>query len=190
MHTDHNKLFTILWLLLKNLLFTALVPGFLVGWVPWVYLLHRAPLPAAWTLGHYAALPLLLTGGVLYFACLWQFVTKGRGTPAPFDPPQKLVRRGPYRWVRNPIYLSLLLLVLGEVVFFRHIALLLYLVFLASAFQLFVEMFEEPSLRRQFGAMYSDYCGTVRRWWPRRPRPTLQTVAPFPPARHETGRGQ
>jgi protein-S-isoprenylcysteine O-methyltransferase Ste14 len=190
MNPDQKNHFITLWLLLKSLLFTALVPGFVVGWVPWVYLLHRAPLPVDWTLRHYAALAPLLAGGGLYFACLWQFAANGRGTPAPFDPPRKLVRRGPYRWVRNPMYLSLLLLVLGEAVFFRHVALFLYLVFLASGFQLFVEMFEEPSLRRQFGAMYSDYCGSVRRWWPRRPRPTLQTVAPFPPARHETGRRQ
>jgi protein-S-isoprenylcysteine O-methyltransferase Ste14 len=172
-----------MWLFVKNLLFTVLVPGFVVGWVPWVFLLHRAPVPSAWSLRHYSALPLLLGGGVIYFACLWQFAVRGQGTPAPFDPPKKLLHRGPYRWVRNPMDLGLLLLVLGEAVFFHHIVLLIYLVFLASAFQLFVQLFEEPELRRRFGAMYSDYCGTVKRWWPRRPRPTLQTVAPFAPGR-------
>ncbi len=168
-----------MWLFLKNLLYTVLGPGFVVGWVPWVYLLRRAPLPTDWTLWHFAALPLLLAGGAIYLACVWQFATNGRGTPAPFDPPKKLVRRGPYRWVRNPMYLGLLLLVLGEAVFFRHAALLLYLIFLASAFQLFVVMFEEPALRRRFGAMYTDYCGAVHSWWPRRPRPALETIAPF-----------
>lgn len=168
-----------MWLLLKNLLFTILGPGFVVGWVPWVYLLHRHPLPDAWTLRHYAATPLLVAGAVIYFAGLWQFASNGRGTPAPFDPPKKLVRRGPYGWVRNPMYLSLLLLVAGEAVFFRQVALWLYLVFLASAFQLVVAMLEEPALRRRFGALYSDYCGAVNPWWPRRPRPALHTVAPF-----------
>jgi len=168
-----------MWLFLKNLLFTVLVPGFVAGWVPWVFLLRRAPLPDTWTVRHYAALPLFAAGAGFYLACVWLFGANGRGTPAPIDPPKKLVMRGPYRWVRNPMYLAVLLFVLGEVVFFRHLTLALYLVFLASAFQLFVIAVEEASLRRRFGAIYSDYCNVTNRWLPRRPRPRLETVAPF-----------
>ncbi len=168
-----------MWLFLKNLFFTVLVPGFVAGWVPLAFLLRHAALPDAWTARHFAALPVLLAGALLYLACVWLFGTYGRGTPAPIDPPRKLVMRGPYRWVRNPMYLALLLLVLGEAVFFWHLTLALYLVFLASAFQLFVVAVEEDSLRRRFGAMYSDYCNVTNRWLPRPPRPLNHTVAPF-----------
>jgi protein-S-isoprenylcysteine O-methyltransferase Ste14 len=168
-----------MWLFLKNLVFTVLVPGFVTGWVPLVFLLNRAGLPDGWKLRHYAALPLLLAGVALYLACVWLFGTHGRGTPAPVDPPRKLVIRGPYRWVRNPMYLALLLVVLGEAVFFWRIPLALYVVFLASAFQVFVVAVEEQSLRRRFGALYSDYCNVTNRWLPRPPRPVIHSVAPF-----------
>ena len=172
-----------MWLFFKNLLFTVIVPGFVAGWVPLVFLLRRAPLPATWTALHYAAIPLFLVGAAVYLACVWQFGTHGRGTPAPIDPPKRLVMRGPYRWVRNPMYLAVLLFVLGEAVFFRHLTLALYLVFLASAFQLFVVLYEEPALRRRHGAIYSDYCNAVNRWLPGKPKPRLETIAPFSPGR-------
>lgn len=168
-----------MWLFLKNLLFTVLVPGFVAGWMPLVFLLRQARLPAAWTARHYAAIPLLLAGVALYLACVWLFGANGRGTPAPIDPPKKLVMRGPYRWVRNPMYLAVLLFVLGEALFFWHFILVLYLVFLGSALQVFVMLFEEPGLQRRFGAMYSDYCNATSRWLPRPPKPRLETVAPF-----------
>lgn len=168
-----------MWLLLKNLLFTVLVPGFIAGWIPLVFLLRRAPPPAGWTWPYFVAAPPFLAGVLVYIACVWQFATTGRGTPAPIDPPKKLVVRGLYRWVRNPMYLGVLLIVLGEVMLFHHLTLVLYFVFLASAFQLFVVAYEEPVLRRRFGALYSDYCNSVNRWWPGRPRPRLHTVAPF-----------
>jgi protein-S-isoprenylcysteine O-methyltransferase Ste14 len=168
-----------MWLLLKNLLFTLLVPGFIAGWVPLRWLHRGANLPDVWLPRHYAAAPLLLAGTVIYAACVWQFATTGRGTPAPIDPPKKLVMRGLYRWVRNPMYLGVLLFVLGEAIFFSHVTLLLYFVFLASAFQLFVLAHEEPGLRQRYGSPYGDYCNWVPRWIPRRPRPPLQTVDPF-----------
>jgi protein-S-isoprenylcysteine O-methyltransferase Ste14 len=172
-----------MWLLFKNLLFTVLVPGFVVGWMPLVFLPRRARPPAAWAAQHYAAVPLLLAGVGLYLVCLWYFGANGRGTPAPIDPPKKLVMRGPYRWVRNPMYLAVLLFVLGEAVFFLSLTVLLYAVCLASAFQIFVMLVEEPGLQRRFGAMYSDYCNITSRWFPRPPKPRLETAAPFNPGR-------
>jgi protein-S-isoprenylcysteine O-methyltransferase Ste14 len=167
------------WLFLKNLLFTVLVPGFVAGWLPVVFLRRRTPGPDVLVAWHYAAVPLLAVGAVVYVTCVWQFATKGRGTPAPIDPPRKLIVRGLYRWVRNPMYLGVLLFVLGEVVFFREMVLALYFVFLASAFQLFVVGVEEPGLRRRFGALYSDYCNFTNRWLPAKPKPRLETIAPF-----------
>lgn len=172
-----------MWLFLKNLLFTVLVVGFVAGWVPLVFLRHRAPLWLDWAPHHSAALPLFLAGAALYLACAWLFGAHGRGTPAPFDPPRKLVMRGPYRWVRNPMYLALLLVVLGEVVYFADLTLLLYSVFLASAFQVLVVVVEESALRRRFGAIYSDYCNVTNRWLPKPPRPRLDTAPPFSPGR-------
>lgn len=168
-----------MWLFLKNLGFTLVVPGVVVGWVPYVYLLRRPVPPALWSWPHWIALAPLLVGVLAYLACVWQFMATGRGTPAPIDPPKRLVQRGLYRWVRNPMYLAVLLVVLGEVIFFRQVALVLYFFFLASAFQLFVVLYEEPVLRRRFGAIYSDYCNAVNRWVPGKPKPRLETVVPF-----------
>lgn len=172
-----------MWLFLKNLLFTVLVPGFVAGWVPLVFLLRREPLPDDWAPQHFASVPLLLAGAALYLACVWLFGVNGHGTPAPIDPPRKLVMRGPYRWVRNPMYLAVLLFVLGEALFFWHLTLVLYLVFLASALQVFVRLIEEPGLQRRFGAMYSDYCNGTSRWLPRPPKPRPATATPFSPGR-------
>ena len=118
-------------------------------------------------------------GAVVYLHCLWLFAVRGRGTPAPFDPPRILVWRGLYKWVRNPMYLGTLTLVTGEAVFLRSNHILVYLICLTCAVHLFVLGYEEDSLRRQFGAMYEDYKRAVPRWLPRKPRPQLQTVAPF-----------
>jgi hypothetical protein len=110
-------------LFLKNLLFTVLIPG-TVG----VYLLlwlsggWRAAPAWAWLL----AAPLLLAGAFLYFWCLWNFAVTGRGTPAPIDPPKKLIIRGPHRYVRNPMYLGVLTVVAGWTVLFRSMEILRY----------------------------------------------------------------
>ncbi len=159
-----------MWLLLKNLLFTLVVPGFVAGWVPLRWLHHGLQAPETWGPQHYAASLLLLAGAAIYVHCVWHFATTGRGTPAPIDAPKKLVMHGLYRWVRNPMYLGVLALVLGETLFFLSLTLMLYTVFLASAFQVFVLGYEEPALRGRFGAIYTDYCNAVNRWWPRPPR--------------------
>lgn len=169
-----------LWLCLKSLLYTLIVPGLVVGWLPLRWLHRGTRLPVEWTGWQWGALPLLLTGLLTYLTCLWYLVVTGRGTPAPIDPPKRLVQRGPYRWVRHPMYLGLLLLVLGEAVFFHSLTLFLYAVCLASVFQIIVVGWEERSLQRRFGAMYSDYCHLAPRWLPRKPRLRLETVPPFP----------
>lgn len=96
------------WLFLKNLLFTLLVPGFVVWWVPlhWFERYPRWPVPAAWGGPQYAALALAALAAALFLWCQGLFAVRGRGTPAPFDPPKKFIRRGPYKWVRNPMYLA------------------------------------------------------------------------------------
>ena len=104
---------------------------------------------------------------------------RGQGTPAPFDPPRKFVRRGLYKWVRNPMYLAVFALVAGEAVFLGSWHIAVYLVCLLCALPVFVQLHEEEALRRNFGAMYEDYRREVPRWLPRKPRAPLQTVPPF-----------
>ena len=153
-------------LFLKNLLFTVLIPGTVAVYLPlWLSGGWQAAPVRAWLL----AAPLLLAGAFLYFWCLWNFAVTGRGTPAPIDPPKKLIVRGPHRYVRNPIYLGVLSVVCGWAVLFRSLDILGYGAVVALLFHLVVLVVEEPSLRRLFGAEYEEYCRTVRRWVPTPP---------------------
>jgi len=171
-----------LWLLLKNLAFTILVPGFVVGWVPlhWFERYPKWPAPAAWAWPQYFALLLAALGAGAFLSCQWLFAVRGQGTPAPIDPPKKFIRRGLYKWVRNPMYLAVLALVGAEALFLWSWHIGVYLVLLTCLIHVWVLMYEEEVLRRNFGAMYEDYRREVPRWLPRKPRPPLVTVAPFP----------
>src|SRR5436190_1034555 len=108
-------------------------------------------------------------GVLLLIACAWNFAWRGLGTPAPFDPPRQLVVSGPYRYVRNPMYLGLLLTLLGEAAVYPNIArgLLIEAALFWIGATLFVLAFEEPVLRSTFDGAYAGYCGAVRRWIPR-----------------------
>jgi protein-S-isoprenylcysteine O-methyltransferase Ste14 len=112
---------------------------------------------------------LLIAGGIaLYFACaFWGFALRGKGTPAPIDPPKKLVEEGPYRIVRNPMYWSVAFVLLGEALVFHSLTLAGLAAALFAGANLFVLFYEEPVLRRKFGAEYEDYCRRVPRWLPR-----------------------
>jgi protein-S-isoprenylcysteine O-methyltransferase Ste14 len=106
-------------------------------------------------------------GGLIALWCIFTFISIGKGTPAPFDPPRRLVIRGPYRYVRNPMYLGAALSLGGAALFYQSVTLLVYgLVFLLAT-HLFVISYEEPTLQRTFGTEYEEYLHRVRRWWPR-----------------------
>jgi len=111
---------------------------------------------------------LMAAGVALYIACaFWGFAIRGNGTPLPLDPPKKLVVEGPYRVVRNPMYWSVLFVLLGEAAIFHSVALAeLALAFFVGV-NLFVLFFEEPALQQKFGAEYEEYCRRVPRWLPR-----------------------
>ena len=106
-------------------------------------------------------------GAVLALACVAVFVVRGRGTPAPFDPPRAFVAVGPYRWVRNPMYLGGLTVLLGLALWERSPAMLLVPPAVAVLAHLLVVLYEEPGLERRFGESYREYKRTVRRWLPR-----------------------
>jgi protein-S-isoprenylcysteine O-methyltransferase Ste14 len=155
-----------LWL--KNLLFTVVVPGSVGVYLPLWIARGRAP-AAGPRLA--ASLLLLLAAGALYAWCAWDFARFGRGTPAPIDAPRRLVIRGPYRHVRNPMYVAVLAAILGFALCFGSGAVLLYGALVLALFHAFVVLYEEPDLGRRFGPEYRDYRARVARWWPAlRPR--------------------
>ncbi len=153
-----------MWLLIKNLLFTVLVPGMVAGVIPWRLGAGRTT-AGGWPL---LLVILLFAAGIgIYAWCLWDFAAFGRGTPLPVDAPRKLVVRGLYRYVRNPMYLGVLAVIAGWAVLYRSAGLALYLVILWALFHAFVLFYEEPALARLFGAEYAAYRMQVGRWLPR-----------------------
>jgi len=158
-------------LLLKTLLHTLLLPCTLIVWVPLMFMGGgRGALGGArgGVPGVFGA-ALLACGLAVFVRCNRDFLTKGRGTPNPLDPPKFLVARGPYRWVRNPMYVCATLILFGESLILRSPALLLYSLLVLLGFHLVLVLYEEPSLRRRFGAPYEQYCRETPRWLPRRP---------------------
>jgi protein-S-isoprenylcysteine O-methyltransferase Ste14 len=150
----------------RTLIFTVFVPGFWTVMMPYV-MLPRGARPDV--RGSGAAGWLLIAAGIaLYLACaFWSFAMRGKGTPLPLDPPKKLVMEGPYRIVRNPMYWGVGSIVLGEAAIFHSVALTQLAVVFAVGVIVFVLLFEEPELRRKFGAEYKEYCRHVPRWLPR-----------------------
>ena len=149
--------------LIRTVIFTVLAPGTVTIYVPY-RLLPGGDFDLG--AGRYAGIPLIAFGAAVYLWCAWNFAWVGLGTPAPIDPPKKLVARGLYRYVRNPMYVGVLSILLGESLFFESLRVLGFALFALVASHLFVICYEEPTLRRKFGADYEDYCRTVPRWIP------------------------
>ena len=99
--------------------------------------------------------------------CFWDFLVKGKGTPAPIDPPKELVVSGLYNYVRNPMYVGVELMLIGHFLWFGFWNLLVYAAFFFAAFYIFVLLYEEPTLKKKFGAAYEEYLKRVPRWIPR-----------------------
>lgn len=160
-------------LLLKNLLFVAIVPGTVAVYVPLLIGRGRA---SAGGFTFFLGGVLLAAGAAVLIWCVRDFMALGRGTPAPIDPPKRLVVRGLYRYTRNPMYVGILTVLTGWTVAYRSGALLLYAVAVGACFHLFIVLYEEPHLRRIFGEEYTGYCSRVGRWLPGsggRPRPGI-----------------
>ena len=156
-------------LVMRTVLFTLLAPGSVAGLVPWLIATEPGP-RIAWLLvgeRHLLGLLPMALGVALYLACAGRFVVEGRGTPAPIDPPRHLVVRGLYRWVRNPMYVAVLTVLLGEVLLSASVWLAAYAGLVGLAFHLFVRWYEEPRLTAQFGESYRAYAARVPRWVPR-----------------------
>lgn len=148
--------------------YAALFIGFLLIFLPERILARTGVTPPAavggWQL---AGMILGAAGGALALACILTFVFVGKGTPAPFDPPRRLVVRGPYRYLRNPMYLGAGLALAGAAGFYQSLPLLGYAAVFLVVMQLFVVLYEEPTLRQTFDVDYEAYCRRVGRWWPK-----------------------
>ena len=157
-----------LWL--RTALFTIVVPGTVLLLIP--FSLVRLGIGPRFDPGpaRYLGLVPLGAGVGAILWCFADFIRRGRGTPAPYDPPRELVVAGLYRYVRNPQYVGVLVAVAGEALLTGAAVLLAYAALLGVGYHLFVTRHEEPALSRLFGEAYGRYRATVPRWVPRRPR--------------------
>jgi protein-S-isoprenylcysteine O-methyltransferase Ste14 len=149
----------------KSLLYLLFEAGLFALYIPLAFLRTGSRIETG--VLSFLAIPLWLIGGLTVLWCFWAFTFKGRGTPDPTDPPKELVVTGPYRYVRNPIYVGVVFIFLGHFLWFGYWALLIYpaLAFLGVHF--FVVWYEEPTLKRRFGASYEEYLKSVPRWIPK-----------------------
>lgn len=162
-----------MWLALRSLLWTILFPGLFAGYLPWRYFgLNRTRFDPG-SLTHVLGALCIALGAALLAACILEFARTGRGTLSPVDPPRHLVVTGLYRYVRNPMYLSVTTIVLGEVLVTRSVALGVYWAIWFLCVNLFVIGYEEPYLRDRFGVSYDAYARQVGRWIP-----TLRRAGP------------
>jgi protein-S-isoprenylcysteine O-methyltransferase Ste14 len=150
---------------LKSFLFLIVAPGMVAGYIPLALLRGGSQVETG--AFAYLALPLWVVGGAILLWSFWNFLHEGRGTPAPIDPPKELVAVGFYRYVRNPMYVGVLSMIIGHFLWFGYWNLLVYAVLVFLAFHTFVTLYEEPALRRKFGVPYEEYLKRVPRWIPR-----------------------
>lgn len=150
----------------KTVLFTVFVPGTVAGYIPWR--LGGSKGVALHGFEAWAAEVVIFTGAAIYlYTALWGFAAIGMGTPAPIDPPKILVVRGLHRYVRNPMYIGVALVIAGQAWLFHSPQVAIYLCCVLVIAHLFVLFYEEPTLQRQFGEEYERYRARVPRWFPR-----------------------
>jgi len=156
----------VLSLFFRNLVFTILQPGLVAGLFPWLIVRHMAGPQAPFPTGpaYYLGIVMAVSGVVLTLYCIYLFMHVGRGTLSPADPTRHLVDRGVYRYSRNPMYIGVLLVLLGQALYTGYWQLAAYAAILFLVFNGFIVLLEEPRLRRDFGADYDRYCARVNRW--------------------------
>lgn len=158
--TFRNIIWTLFTICVAYGLFTVFIPFKLLS-----INLQLAAVDIGWI--RYGGLILILTGSVINLRCYWDLIFTGEGTMDPLMPTEKLVVRGFYQYVRNPVYVGLFLILFGEAIFFKSIVLLGYSLLWLLVLNLIVVFIEEPSLNRKFGKSYNEYLQSVPRWIPR-----------------------
>jgi len=156
--------------LVRAITYATLFIGLVLVFLP-AQVLSRAGVagPARFGVPQLAGTIVAAAGATLAIACVLTFALVGRGTPAPFDPPRRLVVRGPYQYVRNPMYLGAGLALAGAALFYQAVVLWAYAAGFLLLMHFVVVLYEEPTLRRTFGQDYEAYCRRVRRWLPAPP---------------------
>jgi protein-S-isoprenylcysteine O-methyltransferase Ste14 len=157
-----------MFVVVRAVTYAVLFIGFVLVFVP-ARVLFQAGIsrPPAFGVSQVAGILVGGLGAVAAVWCILTFALVGKGTPAPFDPPRRLVVRGPYRYVRNPMYFGAAFALAGAALVYESLALLGYVVIFLLVTHLFVVWYEEPALRNNFGAEYTAYCLRVSRWRPR-----------------------
>ena len=150
-------------LALRVILFTLVAPFVVSIVVPGILLDGARPVAAQ-------GLVVSVIGAAIYAWTAWNFAQTGRGTPAPLDPPKTVVAVGLYRWVRNPMYIGVLLIILGQAIAYGSLTLVVYATVMWLVVHAFVVLYEEPDLSKRFGDAYESYRRAVPRWIPRPPR--------------------
>jgi len=153
------------WRLLKTAVFSVLAPGTVGLFFPYSLRNSAKDRIVFPLVQHFVGGLLLFVGASIYLWCAWDFAVKGLGTPAPIDAPKNLVVQGLYRYTRNPMYVGVAAMIVGQSICRGSIAIALYLFVVVTLFNLFVLFYEEPTLRRQFGEQYNTYCRVVPRWF-------------------------
>ena len=177
---------------LGTFVFFVAAPGTVAGLVPWLITGWEGS-PAGWDAVDLLGLVAGLAGLAMVVACFVRFVREGRGTPAPAAPTEALVVGGLYRYLRNPMYVGVGLVIAGQCLAFRSVPLVLWLALFILAVTVFVIGYEQPTLRERYGASYDAYCRSVpavfslHPWAERRipPHADDSPAADREPARHD-----
>ena len=156
------------FVLVRAVTYAALFIGFVLVYLPSRFLSWSGVVaPAAIGAPQVTGMFVVAIGTAIALCCVFTFVFIGEGTPAPFDPPRKLVVRGPYRFVRNPMYIGAGITLAGAALYYESLSILIYAGLFFLITHLFVVLYEEPILRRKFCDEYEAYFGRVNRWLPR-----------------------
>ena len=156
-----------MFVLVRAVTYAALFVGLVLIYLPGQFLSWSGFVrPASIDVQQVVGMIIGVVGAAVALWCVFTFASIGKGTPAPFDPPRRLVIRGPYRFVRNPMYIGAAIALASAALFYESLALLCYTCVFLLATHFFVLLYEEPTLRQTFGEEYEAYCRKVRRWWP------------------------
>jgi protein-S-isoprenylcysteine O-methyltransferase Ste14 len=157
----------VLKIFLKNALFLLVAPTSVTILAPWLLLRYFGK-HLAFDIGaaRFIGIPLIVLGAAIYLWCDWHFAVTGKATPAPIDAPKVLVVKGLFTKVRNPFYIGIVTVLLGESVFFQSGVLFIFAAIVWLALHAFVIFYEEPHLKKVFGASYTEYCKKTPRWIP------------------------
>ena len=154
------------WLGIRSLFWVVVLPGMVAGYIPWRFFRIAQTYPRAGNALDMIGVALVAAGTLLLLFCVWEFARSGRGTLSPVDAPSELVVQGLYRFVRNPMYVGVAIILLGELLLVRSTGFAVYCAVWFIVVNAFVILYEEPALRRRFGVSYDHYTRRVHRWIP------------------------